>query len=242
MVQEREFNESEKPVIAVFNKATVPLGAHSLDELIDVMQVYVDEHIVPRWATPATLQKSTDYIKGAWALVFLDNADVAGALAYHDLTADGLPLSKVFVKTTTANGELVSVSASHELVEMLVDPAINMMSTGPLNSRLVYSYEAADPVEAESFAVNGIQMSNFVYPSYFEAFRKTGSVKFDEMGLITKPFEILTGGYQIVYDGRRWKNIFASKRKEKRFAKEDRRGHRSEMRKMRWPTRRGGQR
>jgi hypothetical protein len=42
-----------------------------------------------------------------------------------------LPLSKVFVKTTLADGELVSVSASHELVEMLVDPAINMMTTGP---------------------------------------------------------------------------------------------------------------
>ena len=240
MAQERQFNQGEKPVIAVSNKATVPLGAHSLDELIDAMQVYIDDHIVPRGATPATLQKSTGYIKGAWALVFLDNADVGGALAYHDLTPDGLPLSKVFVKTTTANGELVSVSASHELVEMLVDPAINMMSTGPLNSRLVYAYEAADPVEAESFAVNGVKMSDFVYPSYFEAFRKTGSVKFDEMGLLTKPFQILSGGYQIVYDGRRWKNIFASKRKEKAFAKEDRRGHRSEMRKTRWATCCGG--
>jgi len=78
MAQERQFNQGEKPVIAVFNNATVPLGPYSLDELIDAMQVYIDDHIVPRWATPATLQKSTGYIKGAWALVFLDNADVAG--------------------------------------------------------------------------------------------------------------------------------------------------------------------
>jgi len=36
---------------------------------------------------------------GSWWLVFLDNSDQAGALAYHDLTNDGLPISKVFVKT-----------------------------------------------------------------------------------------------------------------------------------------------
>ena len=39
-------------------------------------------------------------LKGAWAMVFLDDADSPGALAYHDLTPDGLPESKVFVKTT----------------------------------------------------------------------------------------------------------------------------------------------
>jgi hypothetical protein len=62
-------------------------------------------------------------------MVFLDDADQPGALAY--LTPDGLPQSKVFVKTTLENNDLVSVSASHELVEMLVDPATNLMTTGP---------------------------------------------------------------------------------------------------------------
>ena len=35
-------------------------------------------------------------------MVFLDDADQPGALAYHDLTPDGLPESKVvvFAKTT----------------------------------------------------------------------------------------------------------------------------------------------
>jgi len=56
-------------------------------------------------------------------MVFLDNADQPGGAAYHDLTPDGMPLAKVFVKTTVGT-RLVSVSASHELVEMLVDPAI----------------------------------------------------------------------------------------------------------------------
>ncbi len=144
------------------------------------MHAYVDKYVAPVWGTPAKLIKTTDFKKGAWAIVFLDDADQPGTLAYHDLTPDGPHESKVFVKTTLKNGDLVSVSASHELVEMLVDPAINLMTTGP-NSKLVYAYESADPVEALSFNVNGIPMSDFVFPAYFEDFHKSGSVQFDAM-------------------------------------------------------------
>jgi len=184
---------------------------------------------VPVWGTPATLVKSTGFVKGAWALVFLDNADCAGALAYHDLTPDGLPQSKVFVRTTLDNGDLVSVATSHELVEMLVDPAINLMTTGP-DPKAVYAYESADPVEHLHFPVKGIAMSDFVYPSYFEDFHKPGSVRFDHMKKVKKPFEILDGGYQIVFKNGKWSQTHGSSEKKKAFKKEDRRGHRSEQR------------
>jgi hypothetical protein len=224
------FNQGNVPTIAVFNKATTPLGV-SLDALIASMQAYIDKYIVPVWATPATLVKSTGFLKGAWAMVFLDNADQPGALAYHDLTPDGLPIAKVFVRTTLKNGDLVSVSASHELVEMLVDPAINLMTTGP-NAKTVYAYESADPVEQLSFKVKGIPMSDFVYPSYFEDFHKPRSVKFDQLGKVTQPFQILSGGYQIIFKGGKWSQVFGSASKEREFQKEDRRGHRSEARKQ----------
>ena len=162
-------------------------------------------------------------------MVFLDNADAPGALAYHDLTPDGLPISKVFVKTTLENKELVSVSASHELVEMLVDPAINLMTTGP-DPKLMYAYESADPVEALSFPVNGIPMTDFVYPSYFETFHKPGSVPFDHLKKVSKPFQLLSGGYQIIFKNGKWTQIYGSEAKEKKFEREDRRGHRSEQR------------
>lgn len=225
------FNQGAVPKIAVFNKASIPLEV-DLDDLIAAMQVYIDKFVVPVWATPARLVKSKNYIKGAWAMVFLDDADSPGALAYHDITPDGLPQSKVFVRTTLQNGDLVSVSASHELVEMLVDPAINLMSTGP-DAKAVYAYESADPVEALSFPVNGIAMSDFVYPSYFEEFHKPGSVKLDQMGKVKKPFEILSGGYQIIFKGGKWSEIYGSASKKLAFQKEDRRGHRSEERKQR---------
>lgn len=223
------FNQGVIPTIACFNQATVPLGV-DFDELIAAMQQYVDKYVAPVWGTPAKLVKTTDFQAGAWAMVFLDDADQPGALAYHDLTPDNLPVSKVFVKTTLDNDQLVSVSASHELVEMLVDPAINMMTTGP-DPKATYAYESADPVEEIGFPVNNIQMSDFVYPAYFEFFRKPNSVQFDQMKQVTKPFQILKGGYQIVLKNGKETQIFGSKAKEKRFKQEDRRGHRSEVRK-----------
>ena len=222
------FNQGKVPTIACFNHATAPLGV-DFDRLIAAMQKYVDAHIAPVWGTPAKLIKTKGFKRGAWAIVFLDNADQPGALAYHDLTPDGLPISKVFVKTTLKNKELVSVSASHELVEMLVDPAVNMMTTGP-ESKATYDYECADPVEESSFPVDGIPMSDFVYPAYFESFRRPKSVQFDHMKLVAKPFQILKGGYQVVTKNGKETEKFGSKAKEKRFRMEDRRGHRSEIR------------
>lgn len=224
----KAFGKGGVPTIVCFNSATTPLGV-DLDALIAAMQVYVDKYVVPVWNTPAKLMKSQGYKKGAWAMVFLDDADQDGALAYHDVTPDGMPQSKVFVRTTIQNGDLVSVSASHELVEMLVDPAINLMSTGPDPSAM-YAYESADPVEALSFEVNGIPMSNFVFPAYFEDFHPAGSTTFDQMKKVKKPFQVLSGGYQIIFKNGKWKEVFASERKKKAFAAEDRRGHRSTIR------------
>lgn len=222
------FDKGEKPTIACFNQAKTPLGVE-WPALIAALQKYVDDCVIPVWGTPATLEQTDNFKPGCWAMVFLDDADQQGALAYHDLTPDGWPLAKVFVRTTINNGDLVSVSASHELVEMLVDPAINMMTTGP-DPRIIYAYESADPVETLSFPVNGIPMSDFVYPAYFEVFRAAGSTTFDHVGKVTKPFEVLAGGYQIIFSNGRWTQSPGSYEKSQDFSREDRRGHRSEAR------------
>jgi len=224
----KAFGKGGVPTIACFNSAVTPLGVN-LDDLIAAMQVYVDKYVVPVWNTPAKLVKTQGYNKGAWAMIFVDDADQPGALAYHDVTPDGMPQSKVFVRTTIENGDLVSVSASHELVEMLVDPAINLMSTGP-DATAMYAYESADPVEALSFDVNGIPMSDFVFPAYFEDFHKPGSTTFDQMKAVKKPFQVLSGGYKIIFKNGKWKEVYGSKAKARAFAAEDRRGHRSTIR------------
>ena len=226
------FDQGQIPDIAVFNQATAPLGV-DLDRLVAALQKFVTECVAPVWGTPARLARTTGFKKGAWALVFLDTADQANALAYHELTPDGFPFSKVFVKTIAEAGASLTVATSHELVEMLVDPAINLLSLGP-DPKAAYAYESADPVEADSlaFTVGGFPMTDFVYPSYFESFRKPKSTKFDHRGKVTRPFEILPGGYQLIFKNGKWSQLTATKAKARALAREDRRQHRSEVRKI----------
>jgi len=121
------FNQGIIPQIACVNKATVNLGV-PLNKLVPAMQKFMDECFVPVWGAPAKLVAANSVPAGAWAILFLDNADQANALGYHDLTKHGLPLSKVFVKTTLADGQKVSVTACHELSEMMIDPSVNLWS------------------------------------------------------------------------------------------------------------------
>ena len=225
----RSQHRAEIPRIACFNRAKTPFGV-DCRRLIAALQVYVDEHVVPVWGTPAKLVLSKGFVEAHWALIFLDDSNQQNDLAYHEVTPEGDPQSKVFVKSTLADGSSISASASHELVEMLVDPALNLMTTGP-NPSWMYAYESADPVEEESFHVRGFEMSDFVYPAYFEDFHARDSVHFDHLRKVRKPFQILAGGYQTVFKNGKWTDVSGSPSKRARLAAEDRRGHRSEQRK-----------
>lgn len=224
------FDRGQIPTVACFNRAKSSLGL-DFDKLLAALQKFVDERVAPVWGTPAKLVKSSGFLPGAWAIVFLDTADAPGALAYHELTPDGFPLSKVFVQTIREDNFSVSVATSHELVEMLVDPAINIWCNGP-EAGVFYAYETADPVEDEAvaFQIDGIKVSDFVYPSYFEGFRKPKSTQFDCTKKVSKPFQLLKGGYQILFKNGKETQIFGSKSKARSFQREDRRGHRSQYR------------
>lgn len=213
--------------ISVYNRAVTPLG-FDLNVFTKAMQRYVDHFLLDVWGTPAVLTVTDGPVNNTWGFVFMDDADQPGALAYHTVS-DGLPLAKIFVRTTLDDDQSVSVSASHELVEMLVDPSCAYTVTNPANGE-IYAYEAADPVEESWFNVQGFDMSNFVYPRYFKA-QESGIHQYDWLHALTAPFTLMSGGYQSVFVNGQWTEIFGSIEKEQRFAKEDRRGHRSEYRK-----------
>ena len=66
------------------------------------------------------------------------------------------------------------MTASHELLEMLVDPDINMavlVHPTPNESKL-YAYEVCDACQDDSFGydIDGVTVGDFVYPAYFESF------------------------------------------------------------------------
>ena len=214
--------------IACINKATVDLGV-PFDKLTAALQKCYDEHFLPIWGYPVKLY-NTDVAKPTdWQFIYFDDADAAGALGYHDLTKDGQPVSKVFVKTTLADNQLVSVTACHELFEMAIDPIANLWAEAADGTE--YAYEMSDAVEEDTFLVDGIQMSNFVHPSWFEPFKHPPGTKYDHLGLLTAPFTMTKGGYAIVKRQGNIKEVFGSGAKARRFAREFRHGHRSEHRK-----------
>jgi hypothetical protein len=212
--------------IACMNLATGDLGA-PFDKLTATLQKCYDQCFLPIWGYPVSLYNTTNPQPSDWQFVYFDNADTAGALGYHDITKNGQPVSKI--QTTLAAHEVVSVTACHELFEMVIDPIANLWAQADDGTE--YAYEMCDPVEEDTFLVDGIKMSNFVHPSWFEPFKHQVGTKFDHLGLLTKPFSMTKGGYMITMKNGKVKEVFGSKRKEERFKREDRTGHRSEYRK-----------
>src|SRR5262249_49791421 len=47
--------------------------------------------------------------------------------------------------------------------------------------------------------INGVRVSDFVYPQYFETFWKKGATKFDHLGHLKAPLPALTKGGYIGY-------------------------------------------
>jgi len=147
-----DFNRSVIPTIVCVNKAKTPLGV-KFDDLIPALQEFLDRCFVPVWGTPARLVRGRKTRPKHWNMIFLDDADSPGAEGYHDITWRGMPLAKVFVKPTLAAKDLVSVTACHELCEMLIDPMATLLCEGPRST--LWAYEVCDAVEEETFEING---------------------------------------------------------------------------------------
>ena len=155
--------------------------------------------------------------RGSWWLVFLDDSDQARALAYHDLTDEGLPISKVFVRTILAERASLSVGASHELCEMAVDPWLNSAYQDPKGA--FWAGEVCDPVEDDRYGyrIGGTLVSDFVTPDWFAHAHATANVDFKRRG--AKPFEVLTGGYAQRFEGKRgWVQVNGAQAKRSKRA------------------------
>jgi len=241
--------------IAVINQSTA-LTDDQVNSIIPALQTQVHRDLASAWGIDADLTfvpQGSQPATGSWWLVILDNSDQAGALGYHDLTQEGMPLGKVFAASDLQAGYQWTVTVSHELLEMLVDPDVNLtVFTQPdANSGTLYAYEVCDACEADQFGynINGTVVSDFVYPAWFESFRAKGSTQFDYGNTIQAPFQLLSGGYIGVFDvtkGTGWHQITAEGEPYK-FDMRPRVGSRRERRRtprhqwLKSAVRRGGQ-
>jgi len=143
----------------------------------------------------------------SWQLLFLDNSDQAGALAYHDTPPAGEPLAKVFCKTLIADNASISVGASHELCEMIVDPELNRAAQSPTG--VFWAYEICDPCEDDSYGYKsgGVLVSDFITPNWFSPQTLDGML-YSFKGNVKHPFQVLHGGYAQYFNPRKgWVQI-----------------------------------
>src|SRR5262249_24076456 len=141
-----------------------------LNSYVSALQQQVSRDLQSTWGLTATLSIAATPPSTSWVLGIFNTADQADALGYHDVTPKGLPLGKVFAQTTKDDGASISVVLSHELLEMLVDPWINVFVNDAQDASKFWIREACDACEddSDSYKINGILVSDFVLPSYFE--------------------------------------------------------------------------
>lgn len=192
------------PTICINNDPSSGVADSDAEAWTAALQKQVTNDFMPRWHAGATLvyipigQKPP---AETWQIALLANSDQAGALGYHDLTPDGYPLGHIFCQTDAKYGLKSSVTLSHELLEMLGDPEINLCIQ--LDNNTFAAYETADAVEDDNlgYDIDGITVSNFVLPSYFASATEVDPEGYDFKKVLTGACPALaTGGYMSIFD------------------------------------------
>jgi len=181
--------------IAIVSETTGSIGFPTLSRVSAAIQRQVVKDFCPVWGVDATVDafpSLNDIPVGYWAVVVTmrELGDKAG-VHYDDA---GQP--HAFVEYS----ESWSIAASHECLEMLVDPWGNRLQGGHLpdadTPRVQFLVEICDPCQDAAFAysVNDTLVSDFYFPSFFDRVVAPGT-RYAQTGAITRPLEVLRGGY-----------------------------------------------
>lgn len=178
--------------------ALVPDGVDiDIKEILRVaaaLQKQVTRDFSPIWDVKATVDGYATLHEvplGYWPVMIMQ--EVEGAAGYH-IDKNGQPFAVVQA------GDSWSLTASHEVLEMLADPFGNRVVAGPSpkagQGRVEFLVEVCDPSEDQEFAytVNDVLVSDFYTPHYFDPVSHE-NVRYSFNGDVTKPREVPRGGY-----------------------------------------------
>lgn len=197
--------------ITIVNQSTV-VNAADFRACVAALQKQLDQHVAPAWSG-ATAQlvavqgdPSAPQQPAGETIFILDDSDQQGALGYHELTPGDVPVGYCFAKTCLDNQTNWQSCLSHELIEQLLDPLVDsciVVSAFPLsvhgytrNVPAVVVFEACDPVENDEYPIDGVPVSNFVLPSWFQSLDTPGlQGPYDYLQKLTSPLSMTPGGY-----------------------------------------------
>jgi hypothetical protein len=163
------------------------------------LQRQVARDLSPIWNVEATVDafpRLADVPPGYYAIIVRDDvlATKGAKGVHHD------PDKQPFALVQYTDEETWPVFASHECLEMLVDPGLGRLIPGPSlkpdQGRVEYLLEVCDPCQdpSRSYTVNGVRVSDFYTPRYFDPVKVAG-VQYSFAGSITGPREVCDRGY-----------------------------------------------
>ncbi len=220
------------PRICVQNEATVVSDA-DVRRTLRALQKQILRDFAPAWGLTAQLEFGRHRAR-AMRVVIRDRSDEAGDLGYHFL--DGYPVTYVFAQDDLEQYGEYSSTLSHELLEMLADPGANLYADGLVRAahgkrrKAMIPYEVCDAVEEDLYLIDGVHVSDFVLPEWFEPEHKGRALAMDFLGVIHRPFELAPGGYTDAVIGQRYLTFWKSGKKSKAR-------HRKAAREALWRTR-----
>ena len=110
-----------------------------------------------------------EYIQGEAVLYIVDQGHLPGAAGYHSINGREMPFGFVFV----TDPDDWTVTLSHEALELIIDPTVNVLVPGPDprpgrdNNTVLHAYEVCDAVERTSYLIDGVRVSNFITQQWF---------------------------------------------------------------------------
>src|SRR5690348_2911653 len=97
LIASRFLDRAVVPEISVIVDAKTALG-FDLRAFVVAAQRFIDQYLGPVWGVAAHLKIRRKTQPGCWAIVFVDTERQAKDDGWHDLTRDGLPLAKIFLR------------------------------------------------------------------------------------------------------------------------------------------------
>ena len=196
-------------------------------KMVRAVKAQVKDDFCPAWDMKADVlyAKSLEKLdpKNVDALVYLKDkvkdADYAG---YHDKDArTGVSLGYVFFDVSDSLEEDVSVTLSHEILEILGNRHVNYYALGPhpTKERIVFHWlEMCDAVQANSYKKEGVLVSDFLLPTYFTSDKEVREKNHFLSGKL-ESFGVMPGGYVGFFDPKtgRDSNFFSDKLSKERF-------------------------
>jgi len=169
-------------IISIINHTNGQLSDEQVQGAIRAINRQIKEDFEPYWSLGATLrlegktgpkpkpQESAD-LRGDAILYLWDKTNVPNALGYHERNNSVIPFGFVFTELSAQLGENWTVTLSHEALDLIADPEVNLLVMGPhpstANLDVFHWYEMCDAVQAEIYKIDDIEVSNFVLPLYF---------------------------------------------------------------------------